>query len=1027
MTIPIKCPGCQAAFEVPESLGGKTIRCTSCKTQLSVPAAVAAPTAKLAPVARPASAKVAAPREDDVKSKPSKSSKPSDSKSSKSSSKRRSDDDDDDDDDDERPAKKAGKKKAKSGGNGGMIALIAGGAVGLCAIIGVVVWLMMGSSDKKDTAKSDSSGSTSTPSSGAPTAPGQQAPGGSGPGMPGSGAGGPPMPGGGGGMPGMPGMPGGGGGGGGQVIAGWKRVQGDGFTVDMPQQPEMLNMPADKGVRGKVYVCNAPDEKGGMIIVAIEIPAEGQLGDKQALEAFLDGLNKSGGGGIGAGGGKWGGRFGGGGGGGAGASKVRNRRDTTLDSYPAVEFELETGTGPAFSAKASCANGKLVLAMVGHETDASYTANDGAKFLGSLHMGGGAVAGGPPGSGGGFPMPGGPPGSGGGFPMPGGGSGGGFPMPGGPPGSGGGFPMPGGPPGSGGGFPMPGGPGGSPTLPPLIPNPGGGQPGAGGAPTLPPLTPNPGGGQPGAVPGIPAPGIPGGAPGIPGGFPGAPGNPGGGFPGGAPGGPPGFPGGAPGSGFPGAGGNDSDNNRPPAGAATRPQLAFKLDSFYAYAFDSEQNEIYTVGLRLDPKYPTRAYGSLRRISYPDFKVKAEFNIPNVGTRLAIDPKKGMLYLAASTNQSQNKDLWSTAFDRSHAFGDVQVFDLEPIRSGKKDDGMEIKPLATILTAGTIKGIELSSDNKFLCVAFNKSATGGKPKSYVRQYDAADRKLVKEIVLPEEASDMRKSADGKQLLIVEYDGTSKKERVQIMTCDPETMELGKSRSPGIATDIAPRPNGGMVVAVAGPLQNGVPSLKDGKLFSIEAGGGEAQEIPLTGWKASNNNYAKFSPDGKHLFVSSFANRDTRNPVNMLNPGLDVYVLDSKSSGFKKAASIRSAIRVNSAVQIGGYFHVTPDGENVIFHNGSVVAINKITTNAAGADTVPEPDAGGGRAGGGFPGAGGGFPGAGGGFPGAGGGFPGAGGAGPGFPGGGLPGGPPGLPGAPPGQPGGPPGLPPLKPG
>ena len=424
--------------------------------------------------------------------------------------------------------------------------------------------------------------------------------------------------------------------------------------------------------------------------------------------------------------------------------------------------------------------------------------------------------------------------------MPGGGAGGLIPMPG---GSAGGLnSLPGGPPGAipgapGGGFPMPGGP-------------PGGAPGAG-------------------IGGAP-PGAPGGPPGIPGGgFPGAPGLPGGGF-----------PGGGPGSGFPGAGGGDSDNNRPPAGAATRPQLAFQLDSFYAYAFDSEQNEIYTVGLRLDPKYPTRAYGSLRRISYPDFKVKAEFNIPNVGTRLAIDPKKGVLYLASSTNQSQNKDLWATAYDRSHAFGDVQVFDLEPIRSGKKDDGAEIKPVATILTAGTIKGLELSSDNKFLCVAFNKSATGGKPKSYVRQYDTADRKLVKEVVLPEEASDMRKSADGKQLLIVEYDGTSKKERVQIMTCDPVTMEQGKYRSPGIATDIAPRPNGGMVVAITGPLQNGVPSLKEGRLHSIDAGG-ESQEILLKGWKASNNNYAKFSPDGKHLFVSSFANRDTRNPVNMLN--------------------------------------------------------------------------------------------------------------------------------------------------
>ena len=46
MAIPLTCPGCQAAFEVPDTLSGKTIRCTSCKTQLTVPAAGMADTKK---------------------------------------------------------------------------------------------------------------------------------------------------------------------------------------------------------------------------------------------------------------------------------------------------------------------------------------------------------------------------------------------------------------------------------------------------------------------------------------------------------------------------------------------------------------------------------------------------------------------------------------------------------------------------------------------------------------------------------------------------------------------------------------------------------------------------------------------------------------------------------------------------------------------------------------------------------------------------------------------------------------------
>ena len=98
--------------------------------------------------------------------------------------------------------------------------------------------------------------------------------------------------------------------------------------------------------------------------------------------------------------------------------------------------------------------------------------------------------------------------------------------------------------------------------------------------------------------------------------------------------------------------------------------------------------------------------------------------------------------------------------------------------------------------------------------------------------------------------------------------------------------------------------------------------------------------------------------------------------MQSPGLDVYVPDKKSeTGFRKTASIRYAVRVNSGVSVGGYFHVTPDGEYVVFHNGAVIAVHKATVNAENAATVADPDApfGGGFQGG--PGAGGpgGFPG------------------------------------------------------
>jgi predicted Zn finger-like uncharacterized protein len=42
MSIAINCPECSAEFDVQDNLAGKTIRCSSCKTQMTVPQPAAA-------------------------------------------------------------------------------------------------------------------------------------------------------------------------------------------------------------------------------------------------------------------------------------------------------------------------------------------------------------------------------------------------------------------------------------------------------------------------------------------------------------------------------------------------------------------------------------------------------------------------------------------------------------------------------------------------------------------------------------------------------------------------------------------------------------------------------------------------------------------------------------------------------------------------------------------------------------------------------------------------------------------------
>ena len=150
-----------------------------------------------------------------------------------------------------------------------------------------------------------------------------------------------------------------------------------------------------------------------------------------------------------------------------------------------------------------------------------------------------------------------------------------------------------------------------------------------------------------------------------------------------------------------------------------------------------------------------------------------------------------------TSQTQNTllSLWQTGFDRAFGTGDVQAFDLGPVRDGKVQDGADLKASATFSIAGEVRGLELADDGKFLTAAVSKKV-GASYKSWLRLYDTGERKFVKEVALPEPCSDMRKSMDGQRLLVLGFPANDKVEATSVMAYNPTTLEAGKKfRSPG----------------------------------------------------------------------------------------------------------------------------------------------------------------------------------------------------------------------------------------
>jgi LSD1 subclass zinc finger protein len=186
-------------------------------------------------------------------------------------------------------------------------------------------------------------------------------------------------------------------------------------------------------------------------------------------------------------------------------------------------------------------------------------------------------------------------------------------------------------------------------------------------------------------------------------------------------------------------------------------------------------------------------------------------------------------------------------------------------------------------------------------------------------------------------------------------------------------------------LPPVPPGGGLGDEAGPgsapgIGGGMPQHSQLSAKIVIASEKGVQEIKLpAGWKAANNGYVEFSPDGKSLYVASL--QDT---------GLDIY--DVADPDDPVELKHRVALVSAGGEKIGGHFYLTPEGRHLIFHNGVI-----IDTEDTGGRLGEPGNAAGGGGGGGFPGGlpGGGFPG---GLP-----APGGGGFHGGLPGGGFPGG------------------------
>ena len=319
----------------------------------------------------------------------------------------------------------------------------------------------------------------------------------------------------------------------------------------------------------------------------------------------------------------------------------------------------------------------------------------------------------------------------------------------------------------------------------------------------------------------------------------------------------------------------------------------------------------------------RIYGWLYRYNYPSFSDKKGYKIPRLGTRMALDSTRGLLYVA--TVKTPDQTTGAQHIDQAAGVGDVEIFDLNTLRDGKVPDGADLKPIASlVIPSGTaIRGLELFDNGKSLFVLTTK--TGRSMESHLVKYDTETRKPDPPKKLFEPAWDMRKSADGKSLLVLDWPDAKKTASIRIF--NPADLTAKARPLGGIANDMAQAKGGQFAATVQGigPNSNKVVLISEKRNnTAIDF------ELGFT-WRTANNGYVEFSPDGKLLFVSSYRAK-----------GLDVYEVNDPDApnGLKKKASIQTA----GGREFGGHFYVSPDGDYLVDHHGLVLA----TANVGGSN-------------------------------------------------------------------------------
>ncbi len=327
------------------------------------------------------------------------------------------------------------------------------------------------------------------------------------------------------------------------------------------------------------------------------------------------------------------------------------------------------------------------------------------------------------------------------------------------------------------------------------------------------------------------------------------------------------------------------------------QLAFKLPRFLAAQLDPKSGTLFL----------TTPDGMLKHYTYPDFKFKGDYPLPDglVAYQAALDAPGGLLYVAVTKRESLG-GLHGRGDDRPEGKGHILAFEIMHIIDKKGDPGTELKAATEFNADAVVRGLTLAPDGKslyFMDCKKDDNVTLVRINTKTKKFDG-------ELKLVDKTETMVLTADGKTI----YATASPKGHKNadfgpytgiIQKIDPAEMKLVKKAT--IAADPA-----------------NVAADNDGHVF-IAGGSGQHTEITVVDMKETysaighwrgvyERAWIALSPDGNRLYISTRG----LSPSSMQSWLIPSTIDDTLPSE-------RASCWDSDKAPVGGCPYISPDGK------------------------------------------------------------------------------------------------------